>query len=154
MPVWTDAGMEPVLAVVAGVLTACAVYLMLSRNLVRFLFGLMLLSNGVNIVIFASGRLTLVAPPLIPDDALAPATTIANALPQALILTAIVIGFGLLSFVMVLVWRAYVSLGTVDTDAMRAAEPVDEHADEHTDAPVDAPAGHAPAQAPAPAVGS
>ena len=62
MPAWTDAGMEPVLAIVAGVLTAAAVYLMLSRHLVRFLFGLMLLSNGVNIVFFASGRLTLVQP--------------------------------------------------------------------------------------------
>ena len=128
MPAWTDAGMEPVLAIVAGVLTAAAVYLMLSRHLVRFLFGLMLLSNGVNIVIFASGRLTLVEPPLIPGDAVVPAGDVANALPQALILTAIVIGFGLLSFVMVLVWRAYVSLGTVDTDAMREAEPVAEAA--------------------------
>lgn len=124
MPPVTDvAGAEALLAVVAGVLTATAVYLMLGRNLVRFLFGLMLLSNAANIVIFASGRLTLAVPPLIAAGADGPTGAVANALPQALILTAIVIGFGLLAFVMVLTWRAYVTLGTVDTDAMRAAEP-------------------------------
>lgn len=119
---WTESGMEAVLAVIAGVLTAAAVYLMLNRSLVRFLFGLMLLGNAANIVIFASGRLTLASPPLIGPDAAAPVGEAANALPQALILTAIVIGFGLLSFVMVLTWRAYVAMGTIDTDAMRAAE--------------------------------
>ena len=106
-----------------GVLISGAVYLMLSRHLVRFLFGLVLLSNAANLVIFASGRTTLAIPPLVPEGLEAPAVTVANALPQALILTAIVIGFGLLAFAMVLAYRAYRSLGTVDTDAMRIAEP-------------------------------
>ena len=115
--------MDALLALTVGVLVSGAVYLMLSRHLVRFLFGLILLSNAANLVIFASGRTTLALPPLVPDGLEAPAVTVANALPQALILTAIVIGFGLLAFAMVLAYRAYQSLGTVDTDAMRVAEP-------------------------------
>jgi multisubunit Na+/H+ antiporter MnhC subunit len=50
--------MEPVIAVLVGVLVAASVYLMLSRNVLRFLFGLILISNAANLTIFAAGRLT------------------------------------------------------------------------------------------------
>ncbi len=115
--------METVLSVVVGLLMGVSVYLMLRRNLVRFLFGLILLSNAANLAIFTAGGLTRGAPPLIPEGAEAPASEVANAVPQALILTAIVISFGLLAFALVLAWQASRALGTVDTDAMRAAEP-------------------------------
>ena len=120
--------MESVVAVLVGVLFAGSVYLMLSRNLVRFVFGLVLIGNAANLAIFASGRLTRAEPPLIPDGLEAPVTSVANALPQALILTAIVISFGLLAFAMVLAYRAYQELGTVDTDQMRLAEPAEAEA--------------------------
>lgn len=115
--------METVLAVLVGWLFAVAVYLMLNRNLMRYLFGLVLISNAANLVIFASGRLTYGEPALIDEGFAVPAEPIANAIPQALILTAIVIGFGLLAFAFVLAYRAREELGTVDTDAMRIAEP-------------------------------
>lgn len=115
--------MEPVIAILVGVLVAAAVYLMLARNVLRFLFGLILISNAANLTIFISGRLTAGAPPLIPEGADAPLETVANALPQALVLTAIVIGFGLFAFALVLVYRAYDTLGTLDSDQMRVAEP-------------------------------
>lgn len=134
--------MEQVLAIVIGALTAAAVYLMLSRNVVRFLFGLILISNAANLVIFTAGRLTLGAPPLIPPGEEAPAALVANALPQALVLTAIVIGFGLFAFALALVFRAYTALGTTDSDEMRVAEP---------EAPAAAPAPLAPPQGLAPA---
>ncbi len=118
--------METVLAVLVGWLFAVAVYLMLSRSLVRYLFGLVLLGNAANLVIFAAGRLTPGSPAVVPEGLTAPAAAVANALPQALILTAIVIGFGLLAFAFVLAYRAREELGTVDTDAMRVAEPVPE----------------------------
>jgi multicomponent Na+:H+ antiporter subunit C len=51
---------------------------------------------------------------------------VANALPQALMLTAIVIGFALLAFIFVLFYRAYEEIGTVDTEFMRLAEPPDD----------------------------
>jgi multicomponent Na+:H+ antiporter subunit C len=115
--------MELALAALVGILTTCAVYMMLSGNMVRFVFALALLSNAVNLVIFTAGRLTYAAPPLVPEGADVPVGTVANALPQALILTAIVIGFGLLAFTLVLVHRAHQALGTVEADAMRVAEP-------------------------------
>lgn len=116
--------MELLLALTIGVLMASSVYLMLDRNVIRFLFGLILLSNAANLVIFLSGRLTAGAPPLIDEGAYAPTGVVANALPQALVLTAIVIGFGLLAFTLALVYRTYHSLGTVNSDEMRLAEPV------------------------------
>jgi len=121
--------MEELVALVVGILVAGAVYLMLDRSLMRFLFGLTLISNAVNLLIFANGRLTEGAPPLVPDGAYAPDGVVANALPQALVLTAIVIGFGLFAFSLVLALRAYTQLGTLQTDQMRLAEPRDETAD-------------------------
>jgi multicomponent Na+:H+ antiporter subunit C len=117
--------MELIVALLVGVLVAASVWLMLARNVVRFLFGLVLISNAANLVIFAAGGLTFGAPPLIPEGADAPAALVANALPQALVLTAIVIGFGLFAFALALVFRAYTALGTTDSDAMRVAEPVE-----------------------------
>ena len=115
--------MEPVLAILIGILAAASVYLMLAKSILRFLFGLILISNAANLLIFAAGRLTPGAPPLIPEGADAPVGTVANALPQALVLTAIVIGFGLFAFALVLAWRVYAELGTLESDAMRVAEP-------------------------------
>lgn len=120
--------MEQLLSVLIGILVAGSVYLMLARNLMRFLFGLILLSNAANLTIFVAGRLTPGAPPLVPDGAEVPLSDVANALPQALVLTAIVIGFGLFAFALVLTFRAYQSLGTLDTDQMRIAEPKDDSA--------------------------
>lgn len=115
--------MEALLAIAIGVLVAAAVYLMLARNVLRFLFGLVLISNAANLTIFVSGGLVEGAPPLIPEGAYAPAGEVANALPQALVLTAIVIGFGLFAFALVLTLRAYTALGTLFSDDMRVAEP-------------------------------
>ena len=116
--------METVLAIVTGALVAASVYLMLDRNVLRLLFGLILLGNAANLTIFVAGRLTRLDPPLIAEDLAAPAGLVANALPQALILTAIVIGFGLLAFALALIYRTYHAFGTLDSEAMRHAEPL------------------------------
>ncbi|NJO36595.1 MAG: cation:proton antiporter [Rhizobiales bacterium] len=114
--------MEILLGSLAGILMAASVWLMLSRNLVKFLLGLVLIGNVANLVIFVSGGLTYGAPALIAEGTSVPADAVANALPQALILTAIVIGFGLVAFTLVLALRAYQELGTVNVDAMNLAE--------------------------------
>jgi multicomponent Na+:H+ antiporter subunit C len=114
--------MEALLALAVGVMVAAAVYLMLARSFLRFLFGLILLSNAANLLIFAGGRLTEGAPPLIPEGADGPVGLVANALPQALVLTAIVIGFGLFAFALVLALRAHAVLGTLDSDDLHMAE--------------------------------
>lgn len=115
--------METIVALLAGVLSGSAIWLMLSGNLLRFVFGLLLMSNAVNLAIFAGGRLTFGAPPLLGPSGALPAGTIANALPQALLLTAIVIGFGLFAFTLALTIRAYRSFGHLEIDRMRVAEP-------------------------------
>ena len=119
--------MEFLFAITVGVLVSAAVYLMLSNNLLRFIFGLVLISNAANLTIFVSGRLTDGAPPLIPEGADAPLGDVANALPQALVLTAIVIGFGLFAFAIVLIFRAWTSLNSLTPDDMRLAEPDEAH---------------------------
>jgi multicomponent Na+:H+ antiporter subunit C len=84
-----------------------------------------MISNAANLLIFAAGRLTFGKPPLVPknQDTVFGA---ANALPQALILTAIVIGFGLLVFAVALAWRSYYVLGTIEMDEMHVSEPAPE----------------------------
>jgi multicomponent Na+:H+ antiporter subunit C len=112
--------MEAAFAVLTGAMVAASIYLMLGRHLVRFVFGLAVAANAVNLLIFTAGRLGSPRPPLISDGTTGP---MANALPQALILTAIVIGFALLAFVFVLFYRVYQALQTADTRRMRVAEP-------------------------------
>jgi multicomponent Na+:H+ antiporter subunit C len=122
--------MESLLAIVVGILVACGVYLILSRDLIRVMLGLSILSNGANLLIFTAGRVTRDAPPIIAADAKVPEGIIANPLPQALILTAIVIGFSLLAFALVLTFRSYRATGNVDLDGLRFAEPIrDEKSD-------------------------
>jgi multicomponent Na+:H+ antiporter subunit C len=116
--------MEVILAVLAGILVAAGAYLMMSGKTLPNLFGLTMISNAANLIIFASGRLTYARPPLVPEGDYT-VTGAANALPQALILTAIVIGFGLLVFALTLAYRSYYVLKTVEMDEMREAEPVE-----------------------------
>jgi len=116
--------MEGPIALVVGILIATGVYLMLARDLLHYLFGLVLISNAANLAIFITGRLTRASPALVPEGMDVPPLPVANPLPQALILTAIVIGFGLLAFALALIAQAYKVLGTLDVDSMRIAEPV------------------------------
>lgn len=118
--------MEAALAIVVGLFFAVSIYLILSKRIVRILLGIAILGNAVNMLIFVCGRLMREVPPVIPPDLYVPEGATANPLPQALILTAIVISFSLLAFLLVLVFRAYQALETDDTDDMRVAEPVED----------------------------
>ena len=116
--------METALAVLVGLFFATSIYLMLSKKMIRILLGLGVLGNAVNLLLFTAGRVVRETPPVIAHDAALPPAGAANALPQALILTAIVISFSFFAFLLVLAFRAYQDLGTDDTEAMRVAEPV------------------------------
>src|SRR5262245_13596065 len=119
--------METALAGLVGIFVAVAIYLLLSRALIRMLLGIVVLGNGVNLLIFTAGRLTRGVPPVVPTDASTlDGATYANPLPQALILTAIVIGFAMFAFLMVLAFRAYQALDADNTDSMRLSEPAGE----------------------------
>jgi multicomponent Na+:H+ antiporter subunit C len=107
--------MELLLALMAGVLYAAGLYLMLRRRLAQLIIGLGLLTNGTNILIFTSGGLTRARPPILPEGVLAEGhAPFADPVPQALILTAIVIGFGVLAFSLVLAHQVHRATGTDD----------------------------------------
>jgi multicomponent Na+:H+ antiporter subunit C len=108
--------MEALLALASAVLYAAGIYLMLRRRLAQLIIGLGLLSNGTNLLILTAGGLTRDRPPVVPEDAQVLAQPYADPVPQALILTAIVIGFGLLAFSLVLAHRVHETVGTDDVD--------------------------------------
>ncbi|MYZ48377.1 Na+/H+ antiporter subunit C [Propylenella binzhouense] len=116
--------MEAPIAILVGFFFGGGIYLMLSNSLIRILIGLVILSNGVNLLIFVSGRIFREVPPIIPEGALVPDGVTANPLPQALILTAIVISFSLFAFILVLVFRAYQAIGSDKTPELKVAEPL------------------------------
>ena len=108
--------MEVVLALASGVLYAAGLYLMLRRRLAQLIIGIGLLSNGTNLLIFTAGGLTRARPPVVAAGAAALEPPYADPGPQALVLTAIVIGFGLTAFSLVLAHRVHATLGTDDVD--------------------------------------
>lgn len=115
--------METALSGTVAFFFAVAIYLMLSKHVIRIVIGAAILGNAVNLLIFTAGRIVREVPPIIPEDSMVPLTATANPLPQALILTAIVISFSFFAFLLVLAYRAYQTIGTDDTDEMRIAEP-------------------------------
>ena len=104
--------MEALLATAIGILTACGVFLMLRPRTFSLVLGLTLFSYAVNLFLFASGRLKMNAPPLIRAGA-----AYTDPLPQALALTAIVIGFGMTAFLVMLALRAVAESGDDSVDA-------------------------------------
>jgi multicomponent Na+:H+ antiporter subunit C len=110
--------MELLLAIVAGVLYAAGLYLMLRRRLAQLIIGLGLLSNGSNVLILAAAGVTRGKPPIVTDMSVT-ADQFADPVPQALILTAIVIGFGVLAFSLVLAHRVHRSVDSDDIDMIR-----------------------------------
>jgi len=118
--------MEAVFSVLVALFFGVGIYLILSRHVIRIVLGIALFGNAVNLLIFTSGRISRDGVPIIPaglDLLPGPAS---NPLPQALILTAIVISFSFFAFVLVLAYRAYQEIGVDDTMDMRISEPRDE----------------------------
>jgi len=107
-----------------GMLFSTSVYLLLSRNLLRWLLGIVILSSSVNLIILISGRLTVSKPPFIKAGHNLPIEALANPLPQALILTAIVIGFGLLIFALILIRQLWIAEDSVDSNELKLAESI------------------------------
>ncbi|MEX0884555.1 MAG: Na+/H+ antiporter subunit C [Cyclobacteriaceae bacterium] len=114
--------MEILLVVIIGLLYAAGIYLMLRRSLVKLIIGLILLGNGANLLIFLLGKIVKGNPPLIGETEKMLTEIYADPVPQALILTAIVISFGLQAFAIILIKRAYKVVKTDDLDEMNATD--------------------------------
>lgn len=112
--------MEILLCWLVGLLFTASVYLLLNKNLIRVLFGIILIGSSINLLIFVVGRTTFNSPAFIAKKI--HSATIANALPQALILTAIVIGFGVVTYALILITRTWQELGTMDSNNMQLTE--------------------------------
>lgn len=106
--------MELLNALSVGALVAASIYCLLRRSVLKFIIGIALLSQAVNLLVFTSAGLTAGVPPIIAVGEIAPADGSADPLPQALVLTAIVIGFGLLVFTLALARRAIEAVGSDD----------------------------------------
>lgn len=104
-------------ALLVGVLFACATYLILQRSFVKILFGFVILSNAANLVVLSmSGRPDGRVAPIVLDSAAAAV----DPLPQALILTAIVIGFGMIAYLVLLLYRLFLDHRTTNAGELYA----------------------------------
>lgn len=110
--------MALILSLGVGLLAACGIYLLLRERTFSVILGLTLLSYAVNLMLFASGRLVLDGPPLILDGIEAHT----DPLPQALVLTAIVIGFGMTAYLVALALRAQGELSTDHVDGREGGQ--------------------------------
>lgn len=108
--------MKILLPLVIGVLFGCGAYLMLQKNVLKLVLGLSLISHGANVILIASGWTGSGKVPILGQAAPMP---FVDPIPQALILTAIVIGFAALAFLLVLSLRVYRDLKTSNIEEIR-----------------------------------
>lgn len=106
--------MDLLLPIITGVLYSAGLYLMLHRSFMKLILGIIVMGHATNLFLFVISRLSKV--PALLDDKETSLAEIADPVPQALILTAIVIGFGIQAFAIVLLKRAYQSKKTDDLD--------------------------------------
>ena len=108
--------MEAIFAIAVGIMAGAGIYLILRPRTFQVIIGLSLLAYAVNLFIFAMGRLRHGAPPVINPLLGSDPTLYTDPLPQALVLTAIVIGFAMTAFVVVLALRGLAELGNDHVD--------------------------------------
>lgn len=113
--------MEIVMAVVIAVMFALGTYMILRRNIVKVIIGLSLLSHAVNLLLFSMSELKRGAAPLLQPGGILPEAGVADPVPQSLILTAIVIGFGVMAFLLVIGYRT-IQDRPDDLDKLRITE--------------------------------
>ncbi len=112
--------MEAVLAIAIGVLAASGIWLLLRPRTYQVIIGLSLLSYAVNLFIFAMGRVRIGAPPILNAGEAGDLLRYADPVPQALVLTAIVIGFATTALFLVVL---LVSRGLTGTDHVDGRDP-------------------------------
>ena len=109
--------MEIILAIVVGVLYAAGLYLLLRRSLLKFIIGIIFLSNATNLLVFIAAGIVPGNPPFIAEDLAA--REIPDPLPQALVLTAVVIGVGIITYTLALKYKFFSLTGSDDLDELK-----------------------------------
>lgn len=100
--------MDTLITILTGILVTIGTYLLLSKNIIRIILGSAVLSHAVHLLLMTMGGLKRGSVPLLGEEA----TTYTDALPQALILTAIVINFAVTALFLVLAYRIYEEMNT------------------------------------------
>jgi len=113
--------MEIILAIVVGIFYSSAVYLMLRRSILKFIIGLIFMINATNLLVFMSAGLVSGSPAYINFEDKG-VTEIADPLPQAIILTSIVIGLGIVVFTLALKFKFFEMTGTDDLDQLKKTD--------------------------------
>lgn len=106
------------LALIIGILFGSGIYMLLRRTLVKMILGIILISHAANLILFVVGGTIMGAPPFAGPGGEVDPATVADPLPQALILTALVISLGVIAFFMVLLYRFYTETGKTDLDEL------------------------------------
>lgn len=114
--------MDNLLAITIGVIYAVSFYLMLRRSMVKIILGVLVFGQGVNLLIFLSAGLTRSQEAFLGPGYEPPPAPYSDPLPQALILTAIVIGFGVLAFTLALMHRTHRVVGSDDIDELQQSD--------------------------------
>ncbi|WP_213301381.1 Na+/H+ antiporter subunit C [Paraburkholderia sacchari] len=117
--------MEAAFAAAIGVLCACGIYLLLCARVLPVILGITLFSYAINLFLLGMGRLATGQPPVIAGAADSAGAQYADPVPQALVLTAIVIGFAMTAFTVVLALRSLALTGSDHVDGDDAANPQD-----------------------------
>jgi multicomponent Na+:H+ antiporter subunit C len=113
--------MHIAMAILIGFLYAAGLFMMMRRSIVKLVIGLAILGHAANLLIFTAAGMARARPPLLEAGGGLPGP-VADPVPQALILTAIVIGFAVLGFAVVLIYRVHEISGTDDLDQMRTRQ--------------------------------
>jgi len=113
--------MEIIMAILTGILYAAGLYLLMHRSFIKLIVGIILFAHACNFFLFTAGGFVRSSPAFV-TDANPPVEELADPLPQALILTAIVIGLGIQAFAIVLLKRVYYTAGTSDLDKLRLTD--------------------------------
>jgi multicomponent Na+:H+ antiporter subunit C len=112
--------MEVVLAILTGLLYTAGVYMILRRSIVKFIIGIVFLSNATNLLVFLSAGIVQGKPAFTKN--VGEEIVFSDPLPQALVLTAIVIGFGIVAFTLALKYKFFSITGTDDLDQLKKTD--------------------------------
>ncbi|MCF8231884.1 MAG: NADH-quinone oxidoreductase subunit K [Bacteroidales bacterium] len=110
--------MEIIMAIFVGILYAAGVYLLLRRSILKFIIGILFFSNATNLLVFLSAGLIPGGAAFVGEKS-ANGTVLTDPLPQALVLTAVVIGLGVVAFTLALKYKYFEVSGTDDLDEMK-----------------------------------
>lgn len=113
--------MEIILSILVGILYAAGVYMLLRRSILKFIIGIIFISNATNLLVFLSAGLVMGAPAFV-EEGINKAEIMADPLPQALVLTAIVIGLGIIVFTLALKYKFFQVTGTDDLDQLKKTD--------------------------------